>query len=108
METRSRAGTQAIVAECRRKTRVLGSHCARQGGADMAAEGVVGSATLDIEAAPQTVYALITDVTRMGEWSPETRRAEWVGGATGPAVGARFRGHNKLGIARWSMTPTVK
>jgi uncharacterized protein YndB with AHSA1/START domain len=74
----------------------------------MAAEGVEGQATVHIEAPPEKVYAMITDVTRMGEWSPETQRAEWVGGATGPAVGARFKGHNKLGIARWSTTPTVK
>jgi len=74
----------------------------------MAAEGVEGQATVHIEAPPEKVYAMITDVNRMGEWSPETRRAEWIGGATGPAVGARFKGHNKLGIARWSTTPTVK
>jgi uncharacterized protein YndB with AHSA1/START domain len=74
----------------------------------MAAAGVEGSATIHIDAPPERVYGMVSDVTRMGEWSPETRRAEWVGGATGPAVGARFKGHNKLGIARWSTTPTVK
>jgi uncharacterized protein YndB with AHSA1/START domain len=74
----------------------------------MAAEGVEGRATIHVNAPPEKVYAMVTDVTRMGEWSPECRRAEWVGDATGPAVGARFKGHNKLGIARWSTTPTVK
>ena len=74
----------------------------------MAAEGVEGEATIHINAPPEKVYAMITDVTRMGEWSPECRRAEWIGGATGPAVGARFKGHNKLGIVRWATTPTVK
>ena len=54
-----------------------------------------------------TVYALITDVSRMGEWSPETHKAEWVGGATGPEVGARFKGSNKRGFLRWSTTPRV-
>ena len=38
---------------------------------------------------------MVSDVTRMGEWSPETERGEWLGDATGPVVGARFRGHNK-------------
>jgi hypothetical protein len=38
---------------------------------------------------------MVSDVTRVGEWSPETRSAEWIDGATGPAVGARFKGHNK-------------
>jgi uncharacterized protein YndB with AHSA1/START domain len=74
----------------------------------MAAEGVEGQATIHIQAPPEKVYGLVTDVTRMGEWSPECRRAEWVGDATGPAVGAQFKGHNKLGIIRWSTTPTVK
>jgi hypothetical protein len=74
----------------------------------MAAEGVEGQATIHVNAPPEKVYGLVSDVTRMGEWSPECRKAEWIGGATGPAAGARFKGHNKLGIARWSTTPTVK
>jgi uncharacterized protein YndB with AHSA1/START domain len=73
----------------------------------MAAEGVEGQATVQIQAPPEKVYAMVTDVTRMGEWSPECRRAEWVEG-DGPQVGARFKGHNKLGLFRWSTTPTVK
>ena len=51
---------------------------------------------------------MISDVSRMGEWSPECVRAEWIDGATGPAAGARFKGHNKIGIIRWSTRPTVK
>jgi uncharacterized protein YndB with AHSA1/START domain len=74
----------------------------------MAAEGVEGRATIQIQAPPDTVYAMITDVARMGEWSPECVKAEWVEGE-GPQVGARFRGHNKLNwLIRWSTTPTVK
>ena len=73
----------------------------------MAAEGVEGSATIHIDAPPQAVYAMISDVTRMGEWSPETHTCVWIDGATGPAVGARFRGSNKRGIIRWSTKPTV-
>jgi hypothetical protein len=54
------------------------------------------------------VWALVADVTRMGEWSPETRKAEWIDGATGPDVGARFKGHNQRGpVARWTTTCTV-
>jgi uncharacterized protein YndB with AHSA1/START domain len=74
----------------------------------MAAEGIEGQATIHIGAPPEKVYALVTDVTRMGEWSPECRSAEWIEGATGPAVGARFKGSNKKGIMRWSTKPTVK
>jgi uncharacterized protein YndB with AHSA1/START domain len=43
----------------------------------------------------EKVWALVSDVTRIGEFSPETFEAEWLDGATGPAVGARFRGHVK-------------
>ena len=67
-----------------------------------------GSATIHIDAPPEQVYALISDVTRMGEWSPETAKAEWIEGATGPAVGARFKGSNKSGPFRWSTKPRVE
>ena len=73
----------------------------------MAAEGVEGSATIHIDAPPEAVYAMISDVTRMGEWSPETHTCVWIDGATGPAVGARFKGSNKRGIVRWSTKPTI-
>ena len=69
--------------------------------------GTKGSATLHIAIAPEKVYALVSDVRRMGEWSPETVHTEWLDGATGPAVGARFKGTNKRGLFRWSTKPTV-
>jgi uncharacterized protein YndB with AHSA1/START domain len=69
-------------------------------------EEAVPSTTELIQAPPSQVWDLVADVTRMGEWSPETRSAEWVGGATGPAVGARFKGHNKRKVP-WSTTCTV-
>jgi len=74
----------------------------------VAAESVEGQATIHIQAPPEKVYAMVTDVSRMGEWSPECLKAEWIEGATGPAVGARFKGSNKKGIIRWSTRPTVK
>lgn len=55
-----------------------------------------------INAPPEEVYALISDVTRTGEWSPECRRCRWVDGASGPAAGARFRGYNQYRWLRWS------
>ncbi len=61
----------------------------------------------DVAAPPDMVWALISDVTRMGEWSPEATGATWQGEATGPAVGARFRGHNQQGWRRWSTTGEV-
>src|SRR6188472_460372 len=70
-------------------------------------KGTIGEARVRVDATPEALYDMVSDVTRMGEWSPETVRCEWVDGATGPAVGAKFKGSNKRGIARWSTTPTV-
>ncbi len=60
-----------------------------------------------IAAPPEELYALISDVTNMGRWSPENHTCEWIGGATGPAVGARFKGANSRGRRRWSTKSTV-
>jgi Polyketide cyclase / dehydrase and lipid transport len=70
-------------------------------------KGTTESAHVHVEAPPEIVYAVVSDVTRMGEWSPETVKCEWLDGAVGPAVGARFKGANKRGIARWSTKPKV-
>jgi hypothetical protein len=51
--------------------------------------------TVHMDATPQHVWELIRDVTTTGGFSPATLVAEWVEGATGPAVGAQFRGHVK-------------
>jgi uncharacterized protein YndB with AHSA1/START domain len=61
-----------------------------------------GEATVEVRADPHRLWAMVTDVTRMGEWSPETKRVEWLDGAGGPAVGARFKGHNQRGRSKWS------
>jgi uncharacterized protein YndB with AHSA1/START domain len=50
---------------------------------------------LHIDASPDQVWGLVSDITKMGEYSPEVIEAEWIDGATGPAVGARYRGHVK-------------
>jgi hypothetical protein len=65
------------------------------------------SVTTHIKASPQVVYDLVSDLPRMGEWSPENTGGRWLGGATGPAPGVRFRGSNRDGIRRWSTTVTV-
>jgi len=61
--------------------------------------------TVHIDAPPEQVWDLVADVTRIGRYSPETFEAEWLDGATGPAVGARFRGHvkrNERGPIYWT------
>jgi Polyketide cyclase / dehydrase and lipid transport len=52
------------------------------------------------------VWDLVSDITRIGEFSPETFEAQWLGGASGPAAGARFRGHvrrNGRGPVYWTV-----
>jgi len=61
-----------------------------------------GAATIRIEASADEIYDHVADVTRTGERSLECRAAEWLPGATPGAVGSRFRGRNKSGLARWS------
>lgn len=53
-------------------------------------------------AAPRDdVWAVVRDVTRVGEWSHECTGAEWLGGAHEAVPGARFRGRNRSGALRW-------
>ena len=71
-----------------------------------------GSASVVIDRDPATVFALISDVTRTGEWSPECTSGRWADGATGPVVGAKFEGDNALVIGgitlkRWTTTSEV-
>jgi uncharacterized protein YndB with AHSA1/START domain len=65
------------------------------------------SATVHIDATPEEVYALVSDLPRMGEWSPENTGGTWLKGATAAAPGARFKGTNKNGSKSWSTTATV-
>ncbi len=61
----------------------------------------------DIAAPPEVVWGLVSDITRMGDWSPESTGGAWVKGATGPVVGARFKGKNRNGRKSWSTDCTV-
>lgn len=51
------------------------------------------SVTVQMAAPAAPIWDLISDVTNTGRFSPETYGAEWLGGATAPAVGVKFRGH---------------
>lgn len=65
------------------------------------------SVSRDIAAPAATVWSMVSDVTRMGEWSPETVGCRWIKGASGPAVGAKFAGDNRNGSKKWSTNCTV-
>src|SRR5437588_11880700 len=62
-----------------------------------------GEERIEIDAPPGHVYDLVADLTRMGEWSPECYRVDWVGDAAGPVVGTEFEGHNRIGPYRWTV-----
>ena len=55
-----------------------------------------------IDAPAAQVWSIVSDLPAMGALSPENVGGEWRKGATGPAVGARFRGHNRKRLRRWS------
>jgi len=64
--------------------------------------------SLHIAASPERLYELVSEVTNMGRWSPETRRARWVDGSTAPVVGARFKGSNRWHWVRWRTTVQIE
>ncbi len=69
-----------------------------------------GSVTVHMAASPDKIFDLVSDVTKIGRYSPETFEAEWLDGATGPAAGARFRGHvkrNGIGPVYWTTCHVV-
>jgi uncharacterized protein YndB with AHSA1/START domain len=69
-----------------------------------------GSVTVHMAASPERIWELVSDVTQIGRFSPETFEAEWLDGATGPALGARFKGHvkrNGRGPVYWTTCSVV-
>jgi uncharacterized protein YndB with AHSA1/START domain len=64
-------------------------------------------ADMYIAAPAARVWELVTDLVLMGQWSPEYQGGEWLDGATGPMVGARFKGRNKRGERAWESVSTV-
>ncbi len=73
---------------------------------------VTGSASVTIDASPEVVFALVADLDRMGEWSPESGAVRWIGGATEAAPGARFAGDNEvmlgpIPLKRWTTESEV-
>jgi uncharacterized protein YndB with AHSA1/START domain len=61
-----------------------------------------GEATAAIDAPIDAVWNVVSDVTRVGEWSGECQGCAWVGGADSPVPGAQFRGRNRRGSIRWT------
>ncbi len=79
-------------------------------GSDSGREEVPGrevSVVRDVAAGPEVVWDLVSDLVGMGRWSPENRGGRWIDGATGPTVGAVFRGRNRIRWRRWQTNVTV-
>lgn len=64
-------------------------------------DAVRGSVTMFMAAEPERVWSLVSDVRNIGRFSPETFEAEWLDGASGPAIGVRFRGHVRRNGKTW-------
>jgi hypothetical protein len=59
-----------------------------------------------MQATPEQIWPLISDISRQKAFTAETFDMEWLDGATGPALGVRFRGHvkrNGRGPVYWSV-----
>jgi hypothetical protein len=68
-----------------------------------------GEARIHVDASPEQLWSMLAHVERMGEWSPECYQVRWLAGASSPAqVGSRFKGFNRSGRLRWSMTCQVQ
>jgi hypothetical protein len=64
------------------------------------------SGSIVINRSPEEVYALISDVTNMGAWSPMCKACWWDEGQ-GPRVGAMFTGRNEAGERTWETRSEV-
>lgn len=56
---------------------------------------------------PDQLYALVSDVTRMGEWSPVCRACWWDDETVGPRKGAWFTGRNETAERVWESRSQV-
>lgn len=62
---------------------------------------VHGTASVHVDASPDAVYAVLTDLERLPLLSPENQRCEFLGDSSAIEIGARFRGYNKAGDYEW-------
>ncbi len=58
------------------------------------------SVALDIEADADVLYGMVSDLPRIGEWSPECETVDWEGEVSVPVVDTTFVGHNAVGPGR--------
>lgn len=65
------------------------------------------SAAVVVAADPESVYGLVSDITRMGQWSPVCKACWWDDPAAGAVAGAWFTGRNVLPERTWETRSQV-
>jgi hypothetical protein len=66
------------------------------------------AAEIYVEAPPERVWTLVSDIFLMPALSAELRQVEWLGGVTGPALGHRFTGRNAHPeLGEWETVSTI-
>ncbi len=63
--------------------------------------------SVTVQASAETIYDLVSDITRTGEWSPICASCWWDDEATAGQVGAWFTGHNELPNRSWDTRSQV-
>ena len=63
--------------------------------------------SVTVEASTETLYDLVSDVTRTGEWSPVCTSCWWDDNDEAGQVGAWFTGHNELPNRTWETRSKV-
>jgi hypothetical protein len=58
------------------------------------------AASTEVRASADEIYAVVSDVTRIPEWSPETARVEW-------SAPDRFNAWNRRRLGRWRTAARV-
>ena len=72
------------------------------------ADTPTASAEVRIEAPPEQVWALVSDIFLMPELSSELQEVTWLDGVTGPAAGHQFTGRNAHpAMGEWETVSTV-
>ncbi len=70
------------------------------------ADAPTASVETTVAAAPDVVWALVSDITTPTRFSPELQGAEWTGDERG--LGATFHGHNKhAAVGEWTTPNTI-
>jgi hypothetical protein len=65
------------------------------------------SAHTEVNASPEAVYALVSDLPGMSQVAVEFERGVWLGAVREARVGARFRGYNRRSWRRWTTVSKV-